>query len=62
MTDTVVIALPYFRHDAERIAAFLGADIAPYTPEIFAEVFLQPETDRCPDVDGDCCPEDRPAA
>jgi cobalt-precorrin 5A hydrolase len=39
MTDTVVIALPYFRHDAERIAAFLGADIAPYTPDIFAEVF-----------------------
>jgi len=39
MTDTVVIALPYFRHDAERIAAFLGADIAPYTPEIFARVF-----------------------
>jgi cobalt-precorrin 5A hydrolase len=39
MTDTVVIALPYFRHDAERIAAFLGADIALYTPDIFAEVF-----------------------
>ena len=39
MTDTVVIALPYFRNDAERIAAFLGADVATYTPEIFAEVF-----------------------
>jgi cobalt-precorrin 5A hydrolase len=39
MTDTVVIALPYFRKDAERIAAFLGADVATYTPEIFAEVF-----------------------
>jgi cobalt-precorrin 5A hydrolase len=39
MTDTVVIALPYFRSDAERIAAYLGADTASYTPEIFAEVF-----------------------
>ena len=39
MTDTIVIALPYFRNDAERIAAFLGADVATYTPEIFAGVF-----------------------
>jgi cobalt-precorrin 5A hydrolase len=39
MTDTVVIALPYFRKDAERIATFLGADVAQYTPEIFADVF-----------------------
>ncbi|MDD1683787.1 MAG: cobalt-precorrin 5A hydrolase [Methanoregula sp.] len=39
MTDTVVIALPYFRKDAERIAVFLGADVALYTPEIFAEAF-----------------------
>jgi cobalt-precorrin 5A hydrolase len=39
MTDTVVIALPYFRKDAGRIAAFLGADIALYTPEIFARAF-----------------------
>lgn len=39
MTDTVVIALPYFRKDAERIAAFLGADVALYTPDIFAEAF-----------------------
>ena len=39
MTDTVVIALPYFRQDAERIAAFLGADIATYTTEIFADAF-----------------------
>jgi cobalt-precorrin 5A hydrolase len=39
MTDTVVIALPYFRKDAERIAAFLGADLALYTPEVFAGVF-----------------------
>jgi cobalt-precorrin 5A hydrolase len=39
MTDTVVIALPHFLKDAERIAAFLGADVAPYTPEIFAEIF-----------------------
>jgi cobalt-precorrin 5A hydrolase len=39
MTDTVVIALPYFRKDAERIAAFLGAGVALYTPEIFTEAF-----------------------
>lgn len=39
MTDTVVIALPYFRNDAERIAAFLGADIATYTADVFAEAF-----------------------
>lgn len=39
MTDTVVIALPYFRQDAERIAAFLGADIAMYTTEIFSDAF-----------------------
>ncbi len=39
MTDTVVIALPYFRNDAERVAAFLGADIATYTPEIFPDAF-----------------------
>jgi cobalt-precorrin 5A hydrolase len=39
MTDTVVIALPYFMPDAERIAAFLGADVARYTPEIFTGVF-----------------------
>jgi cobalt-precorrin 5A hydrolase len=40
MNDTVVIALPRFISDAERIAAFLGADIREYTPEVFAEVFL----------------------
>ncbi len=39
MTDTVVIALPYFRKDAERIAEFLGADIAAYSAEIFTGVF-----------------------
>ena len=39
MTDTVVIALPYFHNDAQRIAAFLGADRATYTPDIFAEAF-----------------------
>jgi len=39
MTDTVVIALPYFRKDAERVAAFLGADIATYTADVFAEAF-----------------------
>jgi cobalt-precorrin 5A hydrolase len=39
MTDTVVITLPYFRPDAERIAAFLGADVVMYTPEVFADAF-----------------------
>jgi cobalt-precorrin 5A hydrolase len=39
MTDTVVIALPYFRKDAERIAAFLGAGVIGYTPDVFADVF-----------------------
>jgi cobalt-precorrin 5A hydrolase len=39
MTDTVVIALPYFRKDAEKIAVFLGAGFALYTPEIFTEMF-----------------------
>jgi cobalt-precorrin 5A hydrolase len=39
MTDTIVISLPYFRPDAERIAAYLGADILEFTPEIFGEVF-----------------------
>jgi len=42
MTDTVVIALPYFQKDAERIAAFLGtdrADVVPYNQEVFSEAF-----------------------
>jgi cobalt-precorrin 5A hydrolase len=39
MTETVVIALPHLLADAQRIAAFLGAEIMPYTPEIFEEVF-----------------------
>ena len=39
MKDTVVITFPYSRGKAERIAAFLGADIAEYTPGIFEETF-----------------------
>jgi cobalt-precorrin 5A hydrolase len=39
MNDTVVITFPYSRKDAERIAAFLGADIAEYSPDIFETVF-----------------------
>lgn len=39
MTDTVVIALPRFFKEAQRIAVFLGADIRKYTPEIFSEIF-----------------------
>jgi cobalt-precorrin 5A hydrolase len=39
MTDTVVIALPYFQKEAERIAAFLGADHVTFTPGIFTDAF-----------------------
>jgi len=39
MNDTVVITFPYSRGEAERIAKFLGADVAEYSPEIFATVF-----------------------
>jgi cobalt-precorrin 5A hydrolase len=41
MTDTVVIALPYFFLHAERIAAALGADAIEYTPDLFSEVFYE---------------------
>ena len=39
MKDTVVIALLRFFPDAQRIAAFLGADLLEYRAGIFAEVF-----------------------
>ena len=39
MTDTVVITFPYSRPEAERIAAFLGADVIEYTPDVFSTVF-----------------------
>jgi len=39
MNDTVVITFPYSRGEAERIAAFLGADVADYSPGIFDAVF-----------------------
>ncbi|MHB8163840.1 MAG: cobalt-precorrin 5A hydrolase [Methanoregula sp.] len=39
MTETVVITFPYSRHEAERIATFLGADVVEYSPDIFATVF-----------------------
>jgi cobalt-precorrin 5A hydrolase len=39
MTDTVVITFPYSRKEAERIAAFLNADILDYSQDIFTEVF-----------------------
>jgi len=39
MTDTVVIALPRFSREAERIATFLGAEYRQYCPDIFTEVF-----------------------
>ena len=40
MNDTVVITFPYSRMDAARIAAFLGADVIDYAPEIFDTVFM----------------------
>jgi cobalt-precorrin 5A hydrolase len=39
MTDTVVITFPYSRPEAERIAIFLGADVAEYSADIFNTVF-----------------------
>ncbi len=36
MTDTVVISLPFFLRDAERIAAFLGAEAEEYTGDLFS--------------------------
>jgi len=39
MTDTVVIALPYFLEDAGRVASFLGGETAVYTPGIFSDAF-----------------------
>ncbi|MCK9630957.1 MAG: cobalt-precorrin 5A hydrolase [Methanoregula sp.] len=39
MNDTVVITFPYSRTDAERIAAFLNADIVEYSSDIFSTVF-----------------------
>jgi cobalt-precorrin 5A hydrolase len=39
MNDTVVITFPYSRRYAEHIAAFLGADVIDYTPDIFDAIF-----------------------
>ena len=39
MNDTLVIALPYFRQEAERIAEFLKADLAEFSPSVFGEAF-----------------------
>jgi len=36
MTDTVVIALPFFFRNAERIATFLGAEAEEYTADCFS--------------------------
>lgn len=41
MTDTVVITFPYSRKEACRIAAFLHADVAEYSSEIFSTVFSE---------------------
>lgn len=37
MTDTVVIALPFFLRDAERIAEFLGAKSCVYSHDVFSD-------------------------
>jgi len=39
MTETVVVALKRFLPDAERIAAFLHADVVEYTSSAFPEIF-----------------------
>ncbi|WP_321508404.1 cobalt-precorrin 5A hydrolase [uncultured Methanoregula sp.] len=39
MTETVVVALKRFLPDAERIAAFLHADVIEYTPSVFPDLF-----------------------
>lgn len=39
MTDTVVIALPRFIRDANRIAEFLGADVLEYRAGCFPGIF-----------------------
>jgi cobalt-precorrin 5A hydrolase len=39
MKDTVVITFPYSRGEAERIAAFLDADVTEYSSGIFDSVF-----------------------
>lgn len=41
MNDTVVITFSYSIREAERIAAFLGADIVEFTPTIFDTVFSE---------------------
>lgn len=41
MTGTVVITFPYSKAEAERIAAFLGADVLEYSGEIFGQVFSE---------------------
>lgn len=44
MNDTLVIALPRFLAEAQRIADFLGAEVREYTPVLFREIF--PHTRR----------------
>ena len=44
MTDTIVVALPFFFRDAERIAAFLGAEAKEYTAHSFSRAV---EDKRC---------------
>jgi cobalt-precorrin 5A hydrolase len=39
MTDTVVIALPRFSREAERVATALHTEYREYSPGIFAEIF-----------------------
>jgi len=39
MNDTLVIALPRFMEQADRIGNFLGAEVREYTPSLFSEIF-----------------------
>lgn len=41
MNDTVIITFPYSRADAEKIAAFLGADVLGYSADIFDSAFME---------------------
>jgi cobalt-precorrin 5A hydrolase len=39
MTGTVVVALPHFMDEAGRVGTFLHAEVVPYAPDIFPDLF-----------------------
>lgn len=41
MTTCAVIALPHSMRDAERIAAYLAADLVPYSEKAFGQAFME---------------------